>query len=91
MDIETDISKVDLHLELDEREEGLIGRLIYSTELFEEKTIRQMAACWVSLIDFIAQDTHQSVSRLSERLHTPVPAVDSRPLSLLGRLQKLWQ
>jgi hypothetical protein len=91
MDVETDISKVDLHLELDEREEGLIGRFIYSTELFEEKTIRQMAARWVSLIDLIAQDTQQSVTRLSERLGTPVPAVDRRPMSLLGRLQKLWQ
>jgi surfactin family lipopeptide synthetase A len=91
MDVETDISKIDLHLELDEREEGLLGRFIYSTELFEEETIRRMAACWASLIDFIAKNPNQSVSRLSERLHTPASAVEQRPISLLGRFQKLWK
>ena len=91
MDVETDISKVDLHMELDEREEGLIGRFIYSTELFQEKTIRGMTASWLSLADLIAQEPNRSVSDLSERLDTEAPVEAPRPISLLERFRKLWR
>ena len=91
MDVETDISKVDLHLELDEREEGLIGRFIYSTELFNRETIRQMTAAWLELVNSIAQEPEQSVSRLSERLRPSSLKPVSAPTTLLEKFQKLWK
>jgi hypothetical protein len=91
MDVETDVSKVDLHLELDEREEGLIGRFIYSTELFDEKTIRQMTAAWILLMESVTRAPEQSISQLSERLRTSSGKSDSGRISLLEKFQKLWQ
>lgn len=90
MDVETNIAKVDLHLELDLREEGLIGRFIYSTELFEEKTIRQITADWLFLVNCIAQTASLSVSQLSERLRDSHADSPSGLASLLGKLQKFW-
>jgi amino acid adenylation domain-containing protein len=41
-DVGTQTSKFDLCLELDERAEGLTGRFIYNSDLFEQETIRRM-------------------------------------------------
>ena len=90
MDVDTGVSKFDLHLEIDEREEGLIGRFIYNTDLFDEKTIRQMTADWLSLLDAIAHSPHESISRLSEQVQLPVKKKTSGAASLRTRFQKLW-
>ncbi len=39
MDVETGTAKFDLQLGLDDRAEGLTGRFIYNTDLFEPATI----------------------------------------------------
>ncbi len=54
MDVDPGTSKFDLTLELDERPEGLIGRFIYSTALFEPKTIHAMKTRWLELLAKIA-------------------------------------
>lgn len=90
MDVDTGVSKFDLHLEIDEREEGLIGRFIYNTGLFDETTIRQMTADWISLLSAIAHAPHESISRLSEQLELPVKKKTSGAASLRTRVQRLW-
>ena len=54
MDVDPGTAKFDLNLELDERPEGLIGRFIYSTALFERETIQALTSRWLSLLDRIA-------------------------------------
>jgi hypothetical protein len=90
MDIDTGISKFDLHLELDENKSGIIGRFIYRTDLFDERTIGRMTAAWLSLLGVIADASHQSISQLSEQLGASASKRASGPPSLLRRLQKLW-
>jgi hypothetical protein len=90
MDISAGVSKFDLHLEIDEREEGLIGRVIYSTDLFDEKTIRGMLETWRCLIDFIVEAPNQSVSQLLQRIDALRLKPSSGPTSLLEKLQRIW-
>jgi hypothetical protein len=53
MDIETRLSKYDIHLEMDEREEGLIGRFLYSVELFRSSTMEAWKARWLELLRLV--------------------------------------
>jgi condensation domain-containing protein len=64
MDIDTETSKYDLYLELDDRPQGLIGRFEYSTDLFDPQTIARMVEQWVSLLERIVTDPTQRVSEL---------------------------
>jgi hypothetical protein len=66
MDIETGAAKFDLHLELDEREDGIIGRFIYNSELFERETIEGMLQTWKEIVQ-------QAVADPSRRLSALVP------------------
>jgi condensation domain-containing protein len=91
MDIDTGTSKFDLHLELDDRKERLIGRFIYSTTLFDEKTIRQMAGVWLILLAAVAHTPQMSISQLSGQLGTFSSKRAAGPDSLLKRFQKLWK
>jgi amino acid adenylation domain-containing protein len=54
MDVETGTAKFDLQLGLDDRAEGLIGRFIYNSDLFERPTIEILKARWLKLLDRIA-------------------------------------
>ena len=56
MDVPVGSAKFDLYLELDERPEGLIGRFLYSTDLFEPSTIQGMIGHWCSLIEAAVAD-----------------------------------
>lgn len=68
MDIDTETSKYDLYLELDDRSQGLIGRFEYSTDLFDPQTIARMVEQWVSLLERIVTDPTQRVSELLVRI-----------------------
>jgi amino acid adenylation domain-containing protein len=48
-------AKFDIYIEMDERPEGLIGRLFYSTDLFEPSTVRRMIANWSRLMEEVAK------------------------------------
>src|SRR5207244_2873421 len=53
MDVNTDTSKFDLSLIVDDRPEGLLCRFEYSTDLFDATTITHMAGHWQTLLEGI--------------------------------------
>jgi aspartate racemase len=65
MDVDTGTAKFDLHLGLDDRAEGLIGRFIYNTDLFERETIELLKSRWLQLLDRIAAAPTQRVRDLT--------------------------
>jgi amino acid adenylation domain-containing protein len=64
LDIQTDTAKFDLTMELDERAEGIIGRVEYNTDLFDEATIARMVGHYQTLLEGIVADSEQLVSHL---------------------------
>src|SRR5581483_4820153 len=64
MDVEVGAAKFDLYLELDERPDGLIGRFVYNTDLFDESTIIRMAEHWQILLEGIVADPTQHINTL---------------------------
>jgi amino acid adenylation domain-containing protein len=50
-DIRPPTSKFDLCIEVDERADGLTGRFVYSSDLFEPETIRRMIGHWRMLLE----------------------------------------
>jgi len=65
MDVETGTAKFDLQLGLDDRPEGLVGRFIYNTDLFDRSTIRELKSRWLTLLDRIAADPSFRVRELT--------------------------
>jgi amino acid adenylation domain-containing protein len=64
MDVTIGAAKFDLYLELDERPEGLIGRFLYSTDLFDAATIRRMIGHWRTMLEAIVADPDCTLARL---------------------------
>ena len=64
LDVDTGVSKYDLHLELDERRDDILPRIHYSTDLFEAATIRRMADHWMNLLEGAASNPELRVSQL---------------------------
>jgi amino acid adenylation domain-containing protein len=64
LDISTGTAKFDLMVELDERPEGIIGRIEYNSDLFDEVTIIRMAGHYQCLLEGIITDPEQSISQL---------------------------
>ena len=64
LDVETATAKFDLYLELDDRPEGLIGRFLYRTDLFERATISRMVRHLHTLVDAVVADPRQRLSAL---------------------------
>ncbi len=71
MDFDLGVTKFDLHLELDEREDGIIGRFIYNSQLFDRKTIQGMLETWRSIVDKAVANPSLRLSQL-----VPVSEVD---------------
>ena len=63
-ELATGTSKFDLTLILSETAGGLQGLFEYSTDLFEAGTIRRMAAHYRTLLEAIARDPEQSISKM---------------------------
>jgi amino acid adenylation domain-containing protein len=61
---ENGTAKFDLTLSMAETEEGLVGALEYSTDLFEASTAQRMCNHFVTLIDSVAAGLHTPVSDL---------------------------
>jgi amino acid adenylation domain-containing protein len=68
MDVETGTAKFDLQLGLDDRPEGLTGRFIYNTDLFERKTIQLLTSRWLQLLDRIAAEPTARVCDLTSAI-----------------------
>jgi amino acid adenylation domain-containing protein len=64
MDVVVGGAKFDLYLELDERPEGMIGRFLYSTELFDAGTIRRMIAHWLTMLQGVVDNADCELARL---------------------------
>lgn len=64
IDVETGTSKFDLCFVLDDRADGVLGRIIYSTDLFSPATISQLIGCWQTLLEAIVADPGQRISQL---------------------------
>ncbi len=64
MDVVVGAAKYDLYLELDERPEGMAGRFLYSTELFDAATIRRLIDHWTRLLEGVAADPATTLARL---------------------------
>jgi amino acid adenylation domain-containing protein/FkbM family methyltransferase len=63
-ELHTGTSKFDLTLILSECETGLEGLIEYSTDLFEADTIRHLCGHYRELLNAIAHDPDQSISKL---------------------------
>jgi amino acid adenylation domain-containing protein len=63
-ELSTGTSKVDLTLVLAETANGLQGLFEYSTDLFEAATIRRMCGHFQTLLEAIAADPEQKISKL---------------------------
>ncbi len=64
MDVAARAAKFDLYLEAEERPDGLIGRFLYSTELFDVETIRAMIGHWTMLLEGIVADPATTLAHL---------------------------
>jgi amino acid adenylation domain-containing protein len=64
MDVTVGAAKFDLYLELDERPEGMFGRFLYSTELFDVSTIERMIGHWLTILEGVAADPSTSLAAL---------------------------
>ncbi|HET8611390.1 MAG TPA: amino acid adenylation domain-containing protein [Sphingomonas sp.] len=64
MDVVVGAAKYDLYLELDERPEGMVGRFLYSTELFDPATIRRMIGHWTRLLEGVVADPATALASL---------------------------
>lgn len=64
MDVDIGVAKFDLYVEMEERADRLVGRFIYSRDLFEAARIRAMIGHWRVLLHGIAADPDERLSRL---------------------------
>jgi amino acid adenylation domain-containing protein len=64
LDIHAETAKFDITFELDERPEGIIGRVEYSTDLFDAATITRMIGHFQVLLESIVQNPHQAIADL---------------------------
>jgi surfactin family lipopeptide synthetase A len=106
MDCDLGVTKFDLHLELDEREEGIVGRIMYSADLFERETIRQIIQTWQEIVHLVINDPSQHISQLlpllshlpksSSRKDLASPSADAavqspKPNGLIGCIQRFFR
>ena len=84
MDVAIGTAKFDLYLELEEAADRILGRFLYSTELFEPATIRRMIGHWTSLLAGVTRDPHCRIADL------PL-LTEGEQRELLGRLNDTWQ
>ncbi|MBV9932546.1 MAG: amino acid adenylation domain-containing protein [Alphaproteobacteria bacterium] len=77
MDVVVGAAKYDLYLELDERPDGMAGRFLYSSEMFDPSTIRRMIGHWTRLLEGVAADPATPLAAL--------PMLDEAERNLLAR------
>ena len=64
LDIETGVAKFDLDLELDDRPDGIVGRFMYNTDLFDASSIARMCGHFQTLLEGIVVNPNQRLSTL---------------------------
>ena len=64
LDVDTGTAKFDLYLEMNDRPEGLGGRFVYATDLFEPATIDRMTHHYANILKAIVEDPGLRLSAL---------------------------
>lgn len=64
MGIDVGAAKFDLELELDDRPEGIRGRFVYNTDLFDASTVARAAGHWDTLLSAAVTGADRHVSHL---------------------------
>ena len=64
LDVDTGTSKFDFYLELDERPDTIVGRIVYRTDLFEPATIARLAHHYERLLAAVVADPGHTISAL---------------------------
>ena len=64
MGVDNGTSKFDLSVELDDRPEGLVGRFIYASDLFDAATVDRMARRFGALLEAAVAAPDERVTRL---------------------------
>lgn len=64
LDIDTNTAKFDLTLELEERQEEIIGWLEYNTDIFDAPTISRMGGHFQTLLEGIVVNPDRKISKL---------------------------
>ncbi len=65
LEIQREVTKYDLTMEVEESQTGLICRLVYSTDLFDESTITRLLNQFHCLLQSIVTHPEQSVDQLA--------------------------
>ena len=60
----SETSERDLELQLQDRAAGIVGRIVYSTELFEATTIERMAGHFQTMLEAMVANPNQAISAL---------------------------
>ena len=76
MDVGTTVSKFDLSIELEDRGEIIIGRAIYSLDLFEASTISDLLSDWFTVLRCAVSDPGQTLQQLVFELEAPSGLVE---------------
>jgi condensation domain-containing protein len=64
LDVDTGTTKFDLYLELDDRPDGITGRVVYRTDLFDADTIARLADHYRTLLEGAVADPGTRLSSL---------------------------
>ena len=64
MSVDVGAAKFDLDLELDDRPDGIRGRFVYNTDLFDDDTIARTVGHWETLLQGIVAGPDQKISTL---------------------------
>ena len=64
LDVNAGAAKYDLSVVADDRPEGIAGRLVYNSDLFDAATISRMVEHWKTLLDGVVADPARPVARL---------------------------
>jgi amino acid adenylation domain-containing protein len=64
LDVDTGTSKFDLYLELDERPEAIVGRIVYCTDLFRPETIERFARHYERVLESVVANPRQRLSEV---------------------------
>ncbi len=64
MDVTVGTAKFDLYFELEEQQDLILGRFLYSTDLFEAATIRRMIGHWRTLLASAVANPQCTLGRL---------------------------
>jgi len=80
-EVDTGIARVDLYLELDDRPEGLVGRIRYNTDLFERESIEGLLAHLTTLLEAVVENPERPISDYALHITKESTADRVRPMN----------